>query len=170
MDQFAQDALALVRENAAWAAPITFVLAFCESIAFLSLVVPATVLLVGLGAIVGAGGVDFVSVWIAAAVGAVLGDLVSYGAGYVLKGRVAGIWPLSRHPDMLVKGEIFFRRFGIPGLFIGRFLGPMRASVPLAAGMCRMNLVTFMVVGVASAFAWAGLLMAPGAFGMAAIL
>jgi membrane protein DedA with SNARE-associated domain len=170
MEQFAHDALTLVRENSAWAVPITFLLAFCESIAFLSLLVPATVLLVGLGAIVGTGTIDFVSVWVAAALGAVLGDLVSYAAGALLKGRVAGVWPLSRHPDMLIKGEVFFRRFGIPGLFVGRFLGPMRASVPLAAGMCRMNVVTFTVVGIASAFAWAGVLIAPGAFGVAAIL
>jgi len=81
MDQLAQDILAVVRANGALAVPLTFVIAFCESLAFVSFLVPATVILIGLGAIVGAGAVEFLPVWIAAATGAILGDALSYWLG-----------------------------------------------------------------------------------------
>ena len=44
-----------VREHQAWAAPIVFALAFGESLAFISLLVPAWGALVLIGALIGAG-------------------------------------------------------------------------------------------------------------------
>src|SRR4051812_42296875 len=66
------------RAHQAWAPVIVAVLAFCESLAFLSLLAPATVMLVGIGSLIGATGLDFWPVWLGAAVGASLGDWVSY--------------------------------------------------------------------------------------------
>jgi membrane protein DedA with SNARE-associated domain len=167
MEALAQDALALVRENGAIAVPLTFLFAFAESLAFLSLLVPATVILVGLGALVGAGAIEFLPIWVAAATGAILGDAISYWFGWRFKGRVATMWPLSRTPELLPRAEAFFRRWGIAGVFLGRFLGPMRATVPLAAGVSAMPLVRFKLATIASAFVWSAVMLAPGAFGVA---
>ncbi len=167
MEALAQDALNLVRENGAIAVPLTFLLAFAESLAFVSLLVPATVILVGLGALVGAGAVEFLPVWIAAATGAILGDAISYWFGWRFKGHVATMWPLSKTPELLPRAEAFFRRWGIAGVFFGRFLGPMRATVPLAAGISAMPLLRFKLATIASAFVWSAVMLAPGAFGAA---
>ena len=35
------------------------------------------------------------------------------------------MWPLSRHPDLIPHGEAFMKKWGIPGIFIGRFFGPL---------------------------------------------
>jgi membrane protein DedA with SNARE-associated domain len=166
MDQLAQDILAVVRANGALAVPLTFVIAFCESLAFVSFLVPATVLLIGLGAIVGAGAVEFLPVWIAAATGAILGDALSYWLGRRFKGRVARLWPLSRDPGLLPRAEAFFRRWGVAGVFFGRFVGPMRATVPLAAGVTAMPVLPFKLATIASAFVWSAAMLAPGAFGV----
>jgi membrane protein DedA with SNARE-associated domain len=165
MEALAQDAMTLVRENGALAVPLTFLFAFAESIAFVSFLVPATVILVGLGALVGAGAIEFLPVWLAAAAGAVLGDALSYWFGWRFKARVAGLWPLSRSPDLLPRAEAFFKRWGMMGVFLGRFLGPMRATVPLAAGVSAMPLWRFKLATIASAFVWSAVMLAPGAFG-----
>ena len=85
-----------VREHQAWAAPIAGLLAFAESLAFLSLVIPAWAALVAIGALVSAGSLDFAPVWIAGAVGAALGDWISYWFGYHYKDRAS---PLSQTKD-----------------------------------------------------------------------
>jgi hypothetical protein len=66
-----------------------------------------------------------------------LGDWVSYWFGYRYKEQVAQMWPLSRYPEILPRGEAFVKKWGVPSIFIGRFFGPLRASVPLAAGIFR---------------------------------
>lgn len=66
------------REHEIWALPIIFFLAFGESLAFLSLLLPATVILLGLGALIGESGITFWPVWLAATLGAflVIGSLI----------------------------------------------------------------------------------------------
>jgi membrane protein DedA with SNARE-associated domain len=47
-------------------------------------------------------------------------------------------------------------------VFLGRFLGPLRAVVPLVAGFCEMGQVPFQIVNVASAIIWATGILTPG--------
>src|SRR5262245_1078458 len=155
-----------VREHQAWAPPIVFVLAFGESLAFISLLLPATVILFGVGALIGEAGLRFWPIWAAAALGAALGDWVSYWIGYKFKDRVTEIWPLSRHPQLIERGRAFFRRWGAAAVFIGRFFGPLRAVVPLVAGIFGMPFLTFQLFNVASALLWAAGVLAPGTFGV----
>ncbi len=161
-----QTTIDFVRAHEAWAVPVVFALAFGESLAFISLVIPAWSALIGIGAVIGMSGIEFAPIWIAAALGAALGDWLSYWFGITFKEAVARIWPLSRHPDLLPRGERFVQRWGIPGIFIGRFFGPLRATVPLAAGIFIMPFWPFQVANFASAFVWAGALLAPGTLGL----
>jgi membrane protein DedA with SNARE-associated domain len=52
------DIIGFVHDHGAWAAPVVFVLAFAESLAFISLLVPAWGALVALGAMIKSGGLD----------------------------------------------------------------------------------------------------------------
>ncbi|WP_315832513.1 DedA family protein [Bradyrhizobium prioriisuperbiae] len=151
-----------VRGHGSWAAPIMFVLAFGESLAFLSLLIPAWGALIGIGALIGPSGISFWPVWIGGALGAACGDWLSYWFGDKFKHRVAHMWPLSRHPDLLPRGEAFVRKWGIPGIFIGRFFGPLRATVPLVAGIFEMPYGKFQVANFASAFVWSAALLVFG--------
>src|SRR5215475_2143000 len=159
MEQFAHAMTELVRANQGWAAPIVFLLAFGESLAFLSLLFPAWGALVAIGALIGASGISFYPVWIAGSLGAALGDWVSYWFGFRYKEQVAQMWPLSRYPDILPRGEAFVRNWGVPSIFIGRFFGPLRASVPLAAGIFEMPYWSFQIANFVSALIWAGALL-----------
>jgi membrane protein DedA with SNARE-associated domain len=156
------DMMRFVHANAAWAPTIVFVLAFGESLAFLSLFLPFWAMLVGIGALITASGLDFWSIWIAASLGAALGDWVSYWIGKTYKREIAGWWPLSRYPAILPRGEAFFQEYGWAAIVIGRFWGPLRAAVPLAAGISGMPRLTFQLANVGSAFLWTFLLLQPG--------
>jgi membrane protein DedA with SNARE-associated domain len=161
-DWSGESILEFVRTHQAWAAPIVFVLAFCESLAFVSLVLPAWAVLVGIGALVGASGISFWPVWIAGSVGAALGDWLSYWIGLKLEKTVYHTWPLSRHPELIPKGEAFVKKWGALAIFIGRFSGPLRATVPIVAGIFAMPFWRFQVANWTSAFVWAAMLLTIG--------
>lgn len=162
LDQYAQAVIDFVRTHEMWAAPVAGALAFAESLAFISLLVPAWAALVGIGILLGPAGIAFVPVWVAGSVGAALGDWLSYWVGLKLGPSVAQVWPLSRHPHLIPRGERFVKRWGALGIFIGRFSGPLRASVPLVAGIFVMPYWRFQTANVASAFVWAAMLLTIG--------
>lgn len=162
MEAFSGTIMELVRAHAAVAPPIVFLLAFGESLAFISLLLPATVLLVGGGGIVGAAGIGFWPIWGAAFAGAVIGDWVSYWVGAYYKEAAGSLWPLSRYPLLLPRGEAFFAKWGVAGVFLGRFFGPLRSVMPLVAGICAMSMVPFQIANLASAALWATVVLAPG--------
>jgi membrane protein DedA with SNARE-associated domain len=157
-----QHIVEFVHDNAAWAPPIVFALAFGESLAFVSLLVPAWAALVAIGALIGPSGISFWPAWIAAALGAACGDWLSYWVGLKLEYSVAHMWPLSRHPGLIPRGEAFVKKWGIPGIFIGRFFGPLRAVVPLVAGIFEMPYWRFQLANFSSALVWAATLLTIG--------
>src|ERR1700753_4138169 len=159
MEDFARALADFVRDHQAWAAPIVLLLAFGESLAFISLLIPAWGALVAIGALIGASGISFWPVCVAGGIGAALGDWLSHEFGYKDKERVAQIWPLSRYPEILPRGERFVRRWGVPSIFIGRFFGPLRASVPLAAGGFDVPYLAFQIANFVSALVWAAALL-----------
>lgn len=162
LEAHAQYVVEFVRVHEAWAAPVVFALAFGESLAFISLLIPAWAALVGIGVLISSGNLNFWPVWVAGSVGAALGDWLSYWIGVKLGPPVAHMWPLSRHPELLPKGEAFVKRWGVLAIFIGRFFGPLRASVPLVAGIFRMPPWQFQIANFSSAFVWAAVLLTLG--------
>lgn len=151
-----------VHEHQAWAPLICGLLAFGESLAIISLIVPATGILLAVGVLIGTAGLDFWSIVAASAVGAMMGDWVSYALARHYNYAVFNIWPLSRHPEMVQRGESFVRKYGILAIFFGRFFGPFRAVVPLFAGIFAMPLIPFQIANIASAIVWAFGILAPG--------
>jgi membrane protein DedA with SNARE-associated domain len=159
MEAAVQDLIAFIRLHEAWAAPVVLVLAFGESLAFISLLIPAWGALVAIGALIGPSGLSFWPICLAGALGAALGDWLSYWFGFRFKEHVAQIWPLSRYPDLLPRGEAFVSKWGVPSIFIGRFFGPLRASVPLAAGIFEMAYWPFQIANFVSALVWSATLL-----------
>ena len=150
-----------------WAAPIVFVLAFGESLAFVSLILPFWGMLVVIGTIIGASdSLNFWAIMAAAAIGAALGDWLSYWLGFHYQERIRNMWPLSKYPTLIPKGHDFFKRWGAWAVVIGRFSGPLRASVPIVAGITQMPTLRFQLANWGSAFLWAFVLLSPGSFGL----
>lgn len=162
MDSIVQPTLDLIAAHSSWAAAIMFVTAFGESFAFLSLLFPGTTLLIAAGTLMSGGTLPYAPVLIGAVAGATLGDSVSYWIGRRYGGGIAKIWPFSRNPDLLPAGIRFFEKHGGKSVFIGRFFGPVRAVIPLAAGVMLMSRGWFWATNVGSALIWAPMLLFAG--------
>lgn len=158
------------QDHAEWAVPIVFLLAFAESLVLVSLLVPATIILMGVGALIGISQLAFMPLWLAATIGAVLGDWLSFWLGQHYHEPISRMRPFAKRPDLLARGHRFFLKWGVYGVFFGRFFGPLRASVPLAAGACGMSAVAFQWANVTSAALWAASLLGPGAMGLPTVI
>ena len=145
-----------------WALAVVFLIAFGEALLVVGLFVPSTTILVGAGMLVGTGHLGLWPVMAATALGAVLGDQVSYWAGRLYGQQLKGKWPLSRYPALVEKGEAFVRHHGGKSIAIGRFVPGVKAVVPGIVGMVGMRETTFLAVNVVSGIAWTAFHVLPG--------
>jgi membrane protein DedA with SNARE-associated domain len=165
--EYANAVIAFVHANQAWAAPIAFALAFGESLAFVSLILPSTVILVAVSGLLGA--TDDLDIWpvvFAAGVGGALGYAFSYWVGLYFKDSIKGYWPFRGYPEMMERGETFFAKYGVFGVFLGHFFGPIRAVIPVIAGIAGMRQLPFQVANITSAFLWAVGVIVPSFYGL----
>jgi membrane protein DedA with SNARE-associated domain len=162
MEHLVQPMLDFISTHSGWAVAIMFVTAFGESFAFVSLLFPGTSLLIAAGALMAAGSLPYFPILAGAVIGAVLGDTVSFWIGHRFGGGLARVWPFTRSPELLPSGIRFFARHGGKSVFIGRFFGPVRAVIPLAAGIMRMPRGRFWFANVTSAMVWAPMLLFAG--------
>lgn len=155
--------MAWVEAYAAWAGPLVFLVSFAESVALVGLVVPGAVILFAVGALIGLGVLPVWPMLIWAFVGAVAGDALSYWLGRRYHRELRALWPFSRYPDLLARGERFFHRHGGKSVVLARFIGPLRPIVPAVAGMLDMPAPRFFVVNILSAAGWSPAYLLPGA-------
>lgn len=151
-----------IGDNPALAGLICFAAAMGEALFIIGLVVPSTVVLVGAGTLIGLGQLEPISIFLWTIAGATVGDALSYWFGYFYKDKVRSLWPLSRYPDLMDRGEAFFREHGGKSVFIGRFVPGVKSVVPGIAGMVGMNATRFTIINVTSAFAWTVAHLGPG--------
>lgn len=154
--------LVWIGQHPYWAGTAVFLVSLAESLAVVGLLIPGTVVMFGVGALVAAGAMELWSTLALAAAGAVVGDSMSYWLGYHYHDRLRQWWPFNRHPELLRRGEEFFHRHGGKSVLLGRFIGPVRPVIPVVAGMLNMPPRRFMVVNVLSALGWAPAYILPG--------
>ena len=154
-------------QHAVWVNIFIFLVAMSESLLVIGLIVPGFLLMVGFGALIATGYLDFWPTTLIATAGAIAGDGLSYWLGYHYRDRLLRFWPLSKYPSLIKQGQRFFSRHGKKSVVLGRFFGPLRAIVPTIAGMSLMPASQFYISNILSAIAWAPLYLLPGIlFGM----
>ena len=161
MDQYIDQIGMFIEANQVWAGPITFLLTLGESLVLVGLFIPATALMLLTGGLIGAGTLDPWNVLAWGVAGAIVGDALSYGLG-----RWAGPgvrrWPLKQQRTAVARARLFFYRYGFASVLIGRFLGPIRSTIPTVAGVMGMAHGRFQLANVSSAILWMPLMLAPG--------
>ncbi|MBT3048762.1 MAG: VTT domain-containing protein [Candidatus Thiodiazotropha sp. (ex Clathrolucina costata)] len=162
MSEFFTPLLTWIGENPFWAGLAVFLVAFSESVAIVGLLIPGVVMMFGFGALIATGILEFWPVFWWAVAGAVVGDGLSFWLGRHFQERLQGFWPFNRHPATLERGIDFFQRFGGKSVALGRFFGPVRAIIPLVAGMLGMSPSRFVAANVLSALVWAPAYLLPG--------
>jgi membrane protein DedA with SNARE-associated domain len=156
---------AWMRAHAAWGAPLTFAIAFLESFPVVSILVPSTALLLGIGALVGTGILQPGPVLLACIAGGILGDAAGFWLARVIGPRRVRRWLPASCRRPYAWSVAVFRRWGWWAVFVGRFLGPMRAVTPLAAGVTGMGQRRFQSANILSAILWAPVVLMPGSIG-----
>lgn len=162
MGELFQQLLAWVGANPGWAYLVVLLAAFAESLAVIGMVVPGVMIMLGAGALIATGNLDFWPTCLSAIAGAILGDGLSYWLGYRYRQHIRAIWPFKCYPRQLDQGTDFFQHYGTKSVVLGRFFGPVRAIVPLVAGIMQMAPWRFVLANVGSALAWAPIYLAPG--------
>ena len=154
--------LHLLSGHPAWALTVVLLAAFFESIAFIGTFVPGSTAMFVAGALVGTGSLNLGWVFACALAGAVAGDAASYWFGCSHKETIARLWPFRTHPGMLTAGKRYFEAHGAKSVIFARFIAPLRAVVPVVAGMMGMRPLRFLVINIISALVWAPVHILPG--------
>ena len=162
MEQFLDQLLEWIRLHPHWAGIMVFTVSVLESLLVVGLVVPGSVIMFAIGAMVAAGQMELVPTLIWAILGAIIGDGTSYLIGRHYHQRLRVIWPFKNYPTMMTRGVDFFHRHGGKSVILARFVGPVRPLLPAVAGMLDMPPQRFFLVNILSALAWAPAYMAPG--------
>jgi membrane protein DedA with SNARE-associated domain len=128
IQHFVEGISVFMREHEAWAAPIAFLVAFGESLCFASIVWPGWAILVG-----------FRPLRPAALPAILMPMVIAAGLGGALGRCHIGSAPISKvhskhlafksHPDLIPRGEAFFNKYGTWSVFLGHFVGPVRAVI-----------------------------------------
>lgn len=151
-------------EHPGWIILLTYFLAALEGVAVVGAVIPGVALMFGLSVLAGSADLSAESVIIAGALGAISGDGLSHAIGRRYKHRIDKVWPFRTHPQWLSASEAFVERNGGKSLILGRFIGPLRAFVPLATGIFEMPLKRYLTFSILAGMAWAPVHILPGYF------
>jgi membrane protein DedA with SNARE-associated domain len=162
MSHIATSILDLIKTHPEGAVALIAFTAFGESFLLVSLLFPGTAILVAAGGLIAAGILDPLQVIAAGILGGILGDAASFWLGQKFGGALPKLWPFRRNPERIQSGIDFFVRYGAIAVFLGRFLGPLRATVPTVAGMMKMPTRRFYLANVLSAVVWVPALVLSG--------
>ena len=162
MQEYLDQIQQFIQTNQFWAGPIIGLLTFGESLLIIGVLIPATTLLFFAGGLVGSGTLEPMPILVWGALGAILGDAVSYALGRWFGPSLLRWKILKRHRTSMARARLFFYRYGFMAVFFGRFLGPLRSTVPAVAGVMGMSHWRFQIANLTSSIAWVPALLAPG--------
>lgn len=162
MDELIAQVTALLSANPGWVVAIAALAGFVEALLVVGAFIPGTTILALIGGLAAGGLVDPFAAALAAILGAIAGDTVTYLLGRLARRPVLR-WRLLRpHWRKIAWARLFFRRYGIWSILLARFFGPLRATLPLIAGAFAMRALPFQLANIASAILWVPAAMAPG--------
>lgn len=151
-------------EQHPWLAALAvFLFAASESIIVIGALIPGTAILLALSAAIGLGHLPLWPILVAATLGAIAGDGLSFWIGHRWRDGITTAWPLGRRPDLVARSDAFFARHGGKSILIARFTPGLRAVIPVMAGVSGMAPGRFLAANVASALVWAPAHILPGA-------
>jgi membrane protein DedA with SNARE-associated domain len=162
MDGMMHDLGEFIARHSAWAGPVLGLITFGESMVLIGAFFPATALMLVAGGLAAAGVLHPVPVILWCVAGAVAGDAVSYWIGRRVGPAAWRHRVLRRRRKALARARLFFRRYGVLSIYLCRFMGPVRAFVPLIAGVTGMKNTRFQLANLGSALIWVPVMLAPG--------
>jgi membrane protein DedA with SNARE-associated domain len=158
-----------ITQSVAYSLFAVMLVAFLESLALVGLILPGTVMMAGLGALIGGGQVGFYHAWAAGIVGCLLGDWISFWLGGRFKGPLHRWSFMKKNKALLDKTEHALHQHSMFTILVGRFVGPTRPLVPMVAGMLDLPVAKFIVPNIIGCIFWPPIYFLPGILAGAAI-
>jgi undecaprenyl-diphosphatase len=131
-----------------------FLVAFCESLPMIGLLVPGSTLVVFAGFLVLHGKCSFILLSTVTITGALLGDLLSFWLGFYYGSKLLKLRSFQKHHSLVKRSELFFVDHGGKSIFFARFLGPIRGITPFIAGLSGLPRRPFCCYATISAILW----------------
>ncbi|UVE18462.1 bifunctional DedA family/phosphatase PAP2 family protein [Pseudomonas sp. LS44] len=145
-----------------WLGLAIFLIACIECLAIAGIIVPGTVLLFAVAVLAGSGALTLWQTLLLGYTGGLLGDALSYTLGRRFHQNIRRLPGLRHHPEWIGSAEVYFHRYGVISLLVGRYIGPLRPMLPMVAGMLDMPLGRFIGVSLIAAAGWAVAYLLPG--------
>ncbi|ACS84426.1 DedA family protein [Musicola paradisiaca] len=152
----------LITQSLAWSLTAVLLVTFLESLALVGLLLPGTVMMVSLGALIGSGNMGFYPAWGVGIIGCLLGDWISYFIGWRFRDRLHGWSFLQKHSAYLYRTEKMLHQHHMATVLIGRFVGPTRPLIPMVAGMLELPPRRFAVPNIIGCITWPPAYLMPG--------
>lgn len=133
---------------------ILFSILFCETGLVVTAILPGDSLLFTAGALCSSGNLNFASVILFLAGGAILGNQVNFYIGRWLAPRMEKMHYKWINKEYIERTQKFYEKHGGKALVIGRFLPIIRTFVPLVAGIGKMNPGKFLYYNIIGAVCW----------------
>lgn len=154
---------ALTGLTSPWGYLLVALLAALEAAAFVGLIIPGEAAMLTGGFLVYQGHAELVPMMAAAAAGGIVGDSLAYELGHRFGPRLRSGWFGRRvGAARRERAEAALHRNGAVAVFVGRFIGVLRALVPPLAGMARMPYRRFLIANAAGGLLWGPALVAAG--------
>jgi membrane protein DedA with SNARE-associated domain len=138
-----------------WAFWIALGFALVENIAVISFIIPSTAILIGVGAMVATGSLDFWPIWAGASIGAIIGSTLSWWLGIHYGEAMLAKRPLCNYPALVARAKATLAKHGPLALILGHFIGPLRPFMFLLTGMAAMPFATFQIYNIIGSLGWA---------------
>jgi membrane-associated protein len=148
-----------------WVYALLFLIIFVETGLVVMPFLPGDSLLFVVGALAGAGLMNYPLVMVLLVVAAVAGDQVNYSIGRYFGPKVFG-WEQSRwfNRQAFDQAHAFYEKYGGITLVLARFMPFVRTFVPFVAGVAEMSRPKFSFYNVTGALLWVVGLVSAGYF------
>lgn len=162
MSSYLNELIGFVSLHSEIAYAVIFLAALLEAVPIFGSLIPGSTVIVALSALVPGGGLKLAPVLAAAVLGAILGDGLGYWVGHKKQREVLSAWPISKYPALIAQGEELFERYGAFAVIFARFIAPIRAVVPMIAGVLGMPPGRFFPLNIVAILFWAPVHILPG--------
>ncbi|MAV28783.1 MAG: hypothetical protein CMF43_03150 [Legionellales bacterium] len=156
------DISAIINQYPDYAMGIAFALAMVESLPFVGSLIPGMLTMPAIGWLMASNQIPPATTFLLIIIGAMIGDYIGYFMGFYSKNSAHQKAVYYKKEHWLATGKSFVKKYGALSVVIGRFIGPLRSSIPLFAGIFEMNIVPFTLAALPSVCLWAIIHLAPG--------
>jgi membrane protein DedA with SNARE-associated domain len=119
------------------------------------------ILYIAAGYFVSTGDLVLGLVLFAGTLGNTLGNIILYELAKVRGLKVLDYFPWFPKSEVK-KVQILFKKKGIPFLFFGKLINPIKIIIPIPAGISHMNRILFSIIVAITSFIWAGIFLSLG--------